>query len=45
MGGSKNYHRKISCLFENNVLPSFGFFLIQSVSSFGHNARIAPFFA
>ena len=26
-----------------NVLPSFVLFLADTVSSFGHNARIAPF--
>ena len=24
------------------VLPSFGFFLVQTACDFGHNARIAP---
>ena len=42
-GGSKNYHRKKLWLSENSVSASFGLFSIQSVSSLGHNARIAPF--
>ena len=41
-GGSKNYHCRYILRVGYNVLPSFALFLVQSVGSLGHNARIAP---
>ena len=41
-GGSKNYHRKDIVMNMANVLSPFVLFPVQSASSFGHNARIAP---
>ena len=39
MVGSINSHRKIYEYLSHNVLPSFGFFLVQIVSRIGNVAR------
>ncbi|RGK98254.1 hypothetical protein DXC89_07755 [Prevotella disiens] len=42
MAGSINYHRILSLNFMKYVLLSFGFFLVQNVSSFSRVARYTP---
>ena len=42
MVGSINAHRKINEYLCHDVLPSFGFFLVQIASRIGHVARYAP---